>query len=204
MPQQCHSGMGTCPPLSPSPSALAGLLGLLVLLHLSSADPALALGAHVGWQRVKGTQLLEGEAAAVAQQGDVGSFALNPCYWLLPDQRGLQSQLLLPKRVQAAEAEEAALGLAAGLGRLWAQLLPSPVHSADGGGELLLQPQQEALDQLVDAELLPALWEQRGEQGSTGAPVPALGTQRGLPTTGPPTLVKRGGTVTVGTLKKRL
>lgn len=67
------------------------------------ADPALALGAHVGWQCGKGTlqewgrelgdpqsppdpppctpkphQLLEGEAAAVAQQGDVGSFALSP------------------------------------------------------------------------------------------------------------------------------
>lgn len=131
--------------------------------------------------------------------------------------------------VQATEAEEAALGLTAGLGWLWAQLLPCPaakmgvcgctpipphpqyphmdppipVHGADGGGELLLQPQQEALDQLVDAGLLPALWEPTGT--GLGGPVPALGTQSvGSLLWDPPTLVKRGGTMTVGTLKKKL
>lgn len=82
---------------------------------------------------------------------------------------------------------------------------PIPVHGADGGGELLLQPQQEALNQLVDAELLPALWEQQEGQGSPEGPVAALGTHSmGSPPGDIPTLVKRGGTVTVGTLKKRL
>lgn len=78
-----------------------------------------------------------------------------------------------------------------------------PVHGADGGGKLLLQPHQESLDQLVDAGLLPVLWEPTG--AGLGGPVPAMGTQNmGPPPRDPPTLVKRGGTVTVGTPKKKL
>lgn len=84
-----------------------------------------------------------------------------------------------------------------------------PVDSADGGGEILLQPQEEALHQAVDAGLLPALGEQAERAGARwGSPVPAGGTQSsGSPLQGQgdtPTLVRRGGTMTVGTLKKWL
>lgn len=98
---------------------------------------------------------------------------------------------LTPSDVQGTEAEQAALLLAARLGWIWAQLLscpaPSvvgvgveclqpihlhtppaasprsaiPVDCADGGGEVVLKPQEEVFYQVADAGLLPAL----GEQG---------------------------------------